>query len=117
MDLANPAIPVSNRNDRQKGERRIIFDPPRAVQVMTIDGTCSYESVLIELTDHGARLKVNGRAAALASFFLILNSFGSPVFRLCKRVGVEGQLMGVSFDKTNIGIKSLEEVRRAATLV
>jgi hypothetical protein len=31
-------------------------------------------------------------------------------------VWVEGQLIGVSFNKTNIGIKPLEDVRREAQL-
>jgi hypothetical protein len=32
-------------------------------------------------------------------------------------VWIDGQQIGVSFNKTNIGIKSLEEVRREAELV
>jgi PilZ domain len=102
---------------RRKGEPRATFEPPLDVRVMTIDGTWSGESVLIDIADNGARLKMTGRATALTEFFLILNSFGPPVFRHCKRVWVEGQLIGVSFNKTNIGIKSLEEVRREAELV
>jgi hypothetical protein len=83
-----------------------------AVRVMTIDGTWSAKSVLIEMSDAGARLNVIGHATELTEFFLILNDFGIPVFRLCKRVWIDGQQIGVSFNKTNIGIKSLGEVRR-----
>jgi hypothetical protein len=60
------------------------------------------------MTDH---------ASELTEFFPILNRFGPPVFRLCKRMWVVRELTGVSFNKTNIGIKSLEEVRREAELV
>ncbi len=99
--------------ERRK-ERRVVFEQPFDVRAMTIDGTWSGEGVLIEMTDGGARLGMTGHATELIEFFLILNSFGPPVFRLCKRVWVEGKQMGVSFNKTNIGIKSLEEVRRGA---
>jgi hypothetical protein len=102
---------------RRKGEPRTTFDPPLDVRVITIDGTWSGESVLIDIADNGARLKMTGRAIALTEFFIILNRFGPPVFRQCKRVWVEGQLVGVNFNKTNIGIKTLEEVRREATRV
>jgi hypothetical protein len=71
----------------------------------------------MEMTDAGARLKMTGHASELTEFFLILNRFGSPVFRLCKRMWVVREQTGVSFNKTNIGIKSLEEVRREAELV
>lgn len=102
--------------ERRK-EPRVIFEQPLDVRVMTIDGTWAGESILIEMTDTGARLKVTDRAAALTEFFLILNSFGPPVFRHCKRAWVDGDQMGVSFNKANIGIKALEEVRREAELV
>jgi hypothetical protein len=97
--------------------RRVIFELPLGVRVMTIDGTWTGDCLLIEMTDAGAQLRVTDRAAALTEFFLILNSFGPPVFRHCKRAWVDGVRMGVSFNKANIGIKSLEEVRRAAELV
>jgi len=108
---------MMNNNERRKGEPRVQFEPPLDVRVMTIDGTWSGESGLIEISDNGARLKVTGHATELTDFLLILNSFGPPVFRHCKRVWVQGQLIGVSFNKTNIGIKPLEEVRREAQLV
>jgi len=60
--------------ERRKGEPRVIFDRPLDVRVMTIDGTWAGESVLIEMTNAGARLKVTGRATELTDFFLILNS-------------------------------------------
>ena len=102
--------------ERRK-EPRVIFERPLGVRVMTIDGTRTSDCLLIEVTDAGARLKVTDHAAALTEFFLILNSFGPPVFRHCKRVWVDGDQMGVSFNKANIGIKTLEEVRREAELV
>jgi len=102
--------------ERRK-EPRVIFERPLGVRLMTIDGTRTSDCLLIEVTDAGARLKVTDHAAALTEFFLILNSFGPPVFRHCKSVWVDGDQMGVSFNKANIGIKTLEEVRREAELV
>src|ERR1700688_713568 len=99
--------------ERRK-EPRVIFEQPLDVRVMTIDGTWSGEALLMEMTDAGARLKMTGHASELTEFFLILNRFGPPVFRHCKRVWIEGHLMGVSFYKTNIGIKPIEEVRPEA---
>jgi hypothetical protein len=107
---------MMNSNVRRKGEPRVQFEPPLDVRVMTIDGTWSGEGGLIEISDNDARLKVTGHATELTDFFLILNGFGRPVFRHCKRVWVEGPLIGVSFNKTNIGIKPLEDVRREAQL-
>jgi hypothetical protein len=84
---------------------------------MAIDGTWSLESVLFEVSDTEAEIEVRGNAGGLGEFFLLLTSFGSPVFRRCKREWVHGTRVGVSFNKTNIGIKSLEEVRHEAELV
>jgi PilZ domain len=113
----NPAaISMVTSNERRK-EPRVLFDLPLDVRVMTVDGTWTGDCLLIEMTDGGAQLKVTDHAAALTEFFLILNSFGPPVFRHCKRAWVDGDRMGVSFNKANIGIKSLEEVRRGAELV
>ena len=97
-------------------EPRVIFEQPVDVRVMTIDGTWSGEGLLMEMTDAGARLKMTDHARELTEFFLILNRFGPPVFRLCKRIWVVGEQTGVSFNKTNIGIRSIEEVRREAEL-
>lgn len=97
--------------------RRVKFDRPLEVRVMAIDGTWYRESFLIDVSDTGAEIEVTGLAAELSEFFLLLTSFGSPVFRRCKREWVHGARVGVSFNKTNIGIKTLEEVRHEAELV
>jgi hypothetical protein len=102
--------------ERRK-EPRVIFEQPLDVRVMTIEGTWSGEGLLMEISDAGARLKMTGHASELTEFFIILNRFGPPVFRLCKRIWVVREQTGVSFNKTNIGIRSLEEVRREAESV
>ncbi len=84
---------------------------------MAIDGTWCGEGLLIDVSHTEAQIEVTGRAAELTEFFLLLTSFGSPVFRRCKREWVHGARVGVSFNKTNIGIESLEEVRHDTELV
>jgi hypothetical protein len=103
-------------NDQNEAPR-VKFERPLEVRVMTIDGTWSGESFLIDVSDIDAQIAVSGHAAALTEFFLMLTSFGNPVFRRCKREWLDGAKMGVSFKNTNIGMKSLEEVRREAELV
>ena len=53
-----------NFKERRK-ERRVIFELPLGVRVMTIDGTWTGDCLLIEMTDGGAQLRVTDRAAAL----------------------------------------------------
>jgi hypothetical protein len=103
-------------NERRNGPPRVEFDQPLEARAMTIDGTWSGDCLLIDISETGARLKVTGHAIELTEFFLMLTSFGPPVFRLCKRVWVQGDLMGVSFNKTNIEIKSIEEVQHETEL-
>ena len=96
---------------------RVRFERPLAVRVMTIDGTQHRDGFLIDASDTGAQIEITGDAAELSEFFLLLTNFGRPVFRRCKREWVHGARVGVSFNKTNIGMKSLEEVRHEAELV
>lgn len=96
---------------------RVTFERPLEVRVMAIDGTWSRDCFLIGVSDTRAEIEVTGLPAELSEFFLLLTSFGSPVFRRCKREWVQGARVGVSFNKTSIGMKSLEEVRHEAELV
>lgn len=84
---------------------------------MAIDGTWHREGFLIDVSDNGAEIEVTSHALGPIEFFLMLTSFGTPVFRRCKRDWVNGARVGVSFNKTNIGMKSLEEARHGAELV
>ena len=47
-----------------------------------------------------------------AEFFRLLTGLGNPVFRRCTRKWVHGAQIGVTFDGTNIGIKSAKEALR-----
>ena len=105
------------RSNDEDDTPRVRFERPREVRVMAIDGTWCGERLLIDVSHTEAQIEVTGHVAELAEFFLLLTSFGSPVFRRCKREWVHGARVGVSFNKTNIGIESLEEVRHDTELV
>jgi hypothetical protein len=62
-------------------------------------------------------ISVASPAAEQAEFFLVLSSFGSPVFRRCRRAWVDGALMGVAFRKGPILEKDLKTLGREAGLV
>jgi hypothetical protein len=99
------------RTDESGGdEPRVKFERPLDITVMTIDGTRSGEGRLNEISDSEAQIELTGHMAELGEFFLMLTGFGNPVFRRCRRRWVRGTQVGVSFDRTNIGIKSSEEV-------
>ena len=96
-------------NQIEKNQRRVEFDRPLGVRVMSIDGTWCGDGFLIDISDTEAQIEATGQAAELAEFFLILTSFGNPVFRRCRRRWVRGARIGVGFHKSQIGMKSLEK--------
>jgi hypothetical protein len=68
--------------------------------MMTIDGTWARECLLMDASDSGAQIAVKDSGVLTEEFFLLLSTIGIPAFRRCKRAWVEGNLIGVSFDKT-----------------
>ena len=92
-----------------KWERRVHFEPPREVAVMSIDGTWCAEAVLLDISAKDARIRSPILRAELPEFFLMLTTFGSPVYRRCTRAWVNGPEMGLTFAKSKIGTKSPKE--------
>jgi hypothetical protein len=103
--------------ERRKSAPRVRFEEPLAVRAAAIDGTWFRECLLIDISETGARIELTSPAAGLTEFFLLLTTFGNPVFRRCKRRWVDGLLMGVAFLKGPVGEKPLKELRREAELV
>ena len=93
----------------ENDEPNVKFDRPLDIRVMTIDGTRCGEGRLIEISDSDAVIELTSHAVDHAEFFLLLTGFGNPVFRRCTRKWVHGAQIGVTFDTTNIGIKSAKE--------
>ena len=97
----------------EQDERRVSFVPPLAVTAMTIDGTWRATGLLKDISDSDARIELTDYAADLSEFFLLLTTFGNPVFRRCKRRWINGAQMGVSFVKSSIGIQSSSGLPRS----
>jgi hypothetical protein len=80
------------KNDRVDFERGI------PVYLMGIDGTWRRECTMIDVSQTGARLRVEGsiKGLDLKEFFLLLSSTGLA-FRRCQLVRVTGDEIGVQF--------------------
>jgi PilZ domain-containing protein len=80
------------KNDRVQFERGI------PVYMMGIDGTWRRECNMIDVSQTGARLQIEGSLAGLdlKEFFLLLSSTGLA-FRRCQLVRIDGDQLGVEF--------------------
>jgi hypothetical protein len=101
----------------EKHEPNVKFEQALDIRVMTIDGTRCGEGRLIEISDSEAQIELTGHAAELSEFFLMLTGFGNPVYRRCRRKWVHGAQIGVSFKRTDIGIKSSKELPQNAPVL
>ena len=78
--------------DRQS--QRVDFERGIHVSIMGIDGTWRRDCMMIDVSQTGARLCVEG--LDLKEFFLLLSSTGLP-YRRCNLVRVAGDQIGVQF--------------------
>ncbi len=85
-----------------KGESRkasrVQFEHPYPVNLMGVDGTWRRSCVLLDVSQSGAKLEVEGSPDVLRAreFFLLLSSTGLA-FRRCELVWVDGTQVGVKF--------------------
>jgi hypothetical protein len=84
--------------DRKSG--RVEFERGIDVYIMGIDGTWRRECKMNDVSQSGARLRVNGSIEGLdlKEFFLLLSSTGLA-FRRCRMVRIAGDQIGVEFLK------------------
>jgi hypothetical protein len=82
--------------DRKK--ERVDFERGIPVFLMGIDGTWRRECTMFDVSQTGARLRVEGSIEGLdlKEFFLLLSSTGLA-FRRCQMVRVTGDQIGVQF--------------------
>ena len=82
--------------DRQN--ERVRFERGIAVWMMGIDGTWRRDCVLLDISQTGARLRIEGslQGLNLKEFFLLLSSTGL-VYRRCELVRVDGDELGIVF--------------------
>jgi len=86
-------------------EKQVGFERPIPARIMSIDGTWGGDARLINISDTEAEIETVGQTVELAEFFLLLTSFGQPVYRRCIRKWVHGARIGVTFNKSKIGTK------------
>ena len=77
---------------------RVDFERGIDVYIMGIDGTWRRDCLMIDVSQTGARLCIEGsfEGLDLREFFLLLSSTGLA-FRRCKMVRVDGDQIGVEF--------------------
>lgn len=77
---------------------RVDFERGIPVYIMGIDGTWRRDCMMIDVSQTGARLQVEGsfEGLDLKEFFLLLSSTG-VAFRRCQMVRVAGEQIGVKF--------------------
>ena len=82
--------------DRKSG--RVDFERGIRVYIMGIDGTWRRECMMVDVSQTGARLRIQGSAEGLdlKEFFLLLSSTGLA-FRRCQLVRMDGDQIGVQF--------------------
>ena len=85
-----------------KGENRkdprVRFDHAQPVNLMGVDGTWRRSCVLLDVSQSGAKLEIDGSPDVLRAreFFLLLSSTGLA-FRRCELVWVDGTQVGIKF--------------------
>ena len=77
---------------------RVDFERGINVYIMGIDGTWRRKCMMIDVSQTGARLRIEGTVEGLdlKEFFLLLSSTGLA-FRRCQLVRMDGDQIGVRF--------------------
>jgi PilZ domain-containing protein len=77
---------------------RVVFDKGYAANMMAIDGTWRRPCTIVDVSDTGAKLTIDGPidGLALTEFFLVLSSMGTA-YRRCHLAWVNGNQVGVQF--------------------
>lgn len=82
----------------QRKAHRVVFEKGFAANMMAIDGTWRRPCTMLDVSDTGARLSIDGsiEGIALTEFFLVLSSMGKA-YRRCQLAWVNGNQVGVHF--------------------
>jgi hypothetical protein len=77
---------------------RVRMDHKQAVNLMGSDGTWRRSCVLLDVSDTGAKIEVEGSLDVLKAkeFFMLLSSTGLA-YRRCELVWIDGTIAGVHF--------------------
>src|ERR1700688_4231482 len=98
--------------DRKSG--RVDFESGIPVYMMGIDGTWRRDCMMIDVSQTGARLLIEGSLEGLdlREFFLLLSSTGLA-YRRCELVRVAGDQIGVAFLARGKSAKTAKQRDRA----
>jgi len=107
-------------NGENRKANRVRFDHKHPVNLMGVDGTWRRSCVLLDVSETGAKIEVEGSVDVLQAkeFFLLLSSTGLA-FRRCELVWIDGCNAGIRFVQVKPGPKKTEsgakKVERAET--
>jgi hypothetical protein len=95
---------------------RVDFERGIDVHIMGIDGTWRRDCVMIDVSQTGARLRIEGsyEGLDLKEFFLLLSSTGLA-YRRCKMVRVAGDQVGIEFLERDTAKKKSTKRQSSAT--
>jgi hypothetical protein len=95
---------------------RVDFERGVHVYIMGIDGTWRRDCKMIDVSQTGARLCIEGslKGLDLKEFFLLLSSTGLA-YRRCRMVRLAGDQIGVEFLKPNKNAEKKASGRRRST--
>jgi hypothetical protein len=95
---------------------RVDFDRGIPVYMMGIDGTWRRDCMMIDVSQTGARLLIEGSLEGLdlKEFFLLLSSTGLA-YRRCRLVRVDGDQIGVEFLERDTFIKKIAANKRSTS--
>jgi hypothetical protein len=103
-------------NLRKRESERINFDRGIRVYIMGIDGTWRRNCMMIDVSQTGARLCIEGSLDGLdlKEFFLLLSSTGLA-YRRCRMVRLAGDQIGAEFLTPEKNAKKKKSVIRPST--
>jgi hypothetical protein len=81
-------------------EKRVIFERGHTAAIMAIDGTWRRTCTMLDVSDTGAKLLIEGslKGLSMSEFFLVLSTRGKA-YRRCQLAWVNGNRAGVEFLK------------------
>jgi len=94
-------------NGENRKANRVQFEHKHPVNLMGVDGTWRRSCVLLDVSQSGAKLEVDGSPDVLRAreFFLLLSSTGLA-FRRCELVWVDGTQVDIKFTSPDKGKKT-----------
>ena len=102
-------------NGENRKANRVRFDHKHPVNLMGADGTWRRSCVLLDVSETGAKIEIEGSVDVLQAkeFFLLLSSTGLA-FRRCELVWIDGCNAGIRFVQLKPGQKKAESSEKKA---